>query len=104
MLYQACLLMILDGLISKFTSFSILEAISFDRSSRVIGQLNAAFIGLLLYPANHWYFVKNKGFDKLYEEYHHSDLNTKKNRVICAFILILGLIGLIIVAVISKGW
>lgn len=104
MLYEACLFLIIAGLIAKFTGFSILDAISFDRTSPIIGKLNAAIIGLLLYPVNHWHFVKNKGFDKLYEEYHNSEYNTSKNRLICAVIWILGLIGLLLIAVTIGRW
>ncbi len=99
MFYEAFLLMIIDGLIKKFTGFSLLESISFDRTNLLIGRLNATIIFLLLYPANHWYFVKNKGFDKLYDQYHKSELNTKKNRVICAVLWTLGLIGLLVLVI-----
>ena len=79
MLYEACLFLIIAGLIAKFAGFSILEAISFDRTSPIIGKLNAAIIGLLLYPVNHWHFVKNKGFDKQINTIDSAVLNYRKS-------------------------
>ncbi len=52
----------------------------------------------IIYPINHYYFIKKKKFDALYKELKHASINTRRNRIItyvCLALYIPIMIGII---------
>lgn len=52
----------------------------------------------IIYPTNHYYFIKKKKFDALYKELKHASINTRRNRIItyvCLALYIPIMIGII---------
>jgi hypothetical protein len=55
---------------------------------------------ILIYALTYWYFLSQRGFEKLYEQYHNADINTKTNNIIAGVTWVVYFIG--IVALISS--
>lgn len=55
----------------------------------------------IIYPINHYYFIKKKKFDAFYQEFRHGPINTKRNQKIAYTYWILLLIVLLILLGVS---
>ena len=86
-LYEAIALII----IMHFLQFSMgLTLISdFFSSIRKIVYGGGILIIVVVYPLNHYFFIKRNGLDHIYSEFKNASINTKRNRVIGYSCLIL---------------
>lgn len=71
--FEGFLLIFLFALLDDLLDFSIIYYV------KVIGT---PVFAILLYVSTYWYFISRKGFEKLYEQYHNADINTKLNSII----------------------
>lgn len=80
MVYEAPLLLIFIFFLNKYVDFSSVADVL-----KPLGKIVYGFGMLmcaLMYPINHYYFIKKKGFDRIYNEFKKAAINTKRNRII----------------------
>lgn len=87
---ELCLLFIIDHFFKKLFGFTILAFVKSQADSGpVMRRLVMLVVCALLYPLNHWFFVTKNGFNRIYDKFKLSDLNTRNNRILYGVILIL---------------
>ena len=97
--FQYIILFITFVTLNKFFLFSeFLEPVFATKWSQVIPTAT------LLAFINYYFFVKKKYFDRLYNEFKESPINTKRNRIISYTGLVLYWIVIIGVLVNLKDW
>ncbi len=97
--FQYIILFIIFITLNKFFLFSeFLEPVFATKWSQVIPTAT------LLAFINYYFFVKKKYFDRLYNEFKESPINTKRNRIISYTGLVLYWIVIIGVLVNLKDW
>ncbi len=90
MFYEIAILIIVLSLIEWLINIPvILSLYNLKRASGFV-------IFLALYPLNYWYFIKKGEFERIYNNYRHAQINTKKNRIISTIFLVVILLGLIV--------
>lgn len=72
--------------LNKFVDFDIVSDVKLSRSTKLLVGL--VFFAQLYLP-NHYFFIKKKYFDRIYNEFKDAALNTEKNRKIGYTCLIL---------------
>ncbi len=80
MLYEWLILIVLLFFLNKHLDFGLITSVlkPLDKIVYGWGMLMCA----LMYPINHYFFIKKKGFDRIYAEFKDAKINTKRNRII----------------------
>lgn len=81
MVYQIFLGITVEHFLSRYTGFVILGADILKPLGNVVYGWGM-FLCALNYPINHYFFIKKGWFDRIYNEFNNSEINTKKNKVI----------------------
>lgn len=80
MLYEWLMLIVLIFFLNKYLDFSLVIGILKPLNKIVYGW--GMLMCALMYPINHYYFIKKKGFDRIYNEFKKAEINTRRNRII----------------------
>ncbi len=78
--YELCILIVGVFFLDKYIDFTPISVILKPLENIVYGW--GILMCVLVYPINHYYFVKKNHFDRIYDEFKNDQINTKKNRVI----------------------
>ncbi len=80
MLYEWLILIVLIFFLNKHLDFGLITGVLKPLDKIVYGW--GILMCALMYPINHYFFIKKKGFDHIYEEFKDAEINTKRNRII----------------------
>ncbi len=97
--FTAILMLMIYEIFILFTLLAVMDHLlnlSINHNIANLKRLSGFTTIVLLYPINHYYFIKRKGFDTIYNSYKTAKMNTKRNRIIYGASLILIFIGLIV--------
>lgn len=78
--YELCILIVGVFFLDRYIDFTPISVILKPLENIVYGW--GILMCALMYPINHYYFVKKKHLDQIYDEFKNARINTKKNRVI----------------------
>ncbi len=81
-------IMVYEGLVFILATFFLGRYISFPLIDNILKSMDHVVYGhgmlifALMYPINHYYFIKKNTLDRIYDEFKNDQINTKKNRII----------------------
>jgi len=77
MLYEWCVLLIGTFFLNKYIDLTFIANVLKPLDDIVYGW--GMIMCISMYPINHYYFIKKRLFDRIYDEFKNDKINTKKN-------------------------
>jgi hypothetical protein len=99
--FEFFLLIVGLAFLNKFVDFDVFSDVKPSRGAKLI--FGFIFFAQLYLP-NHYFFIKKKYFDRIYNEFKDAEMNTRKNRKIGYTCLILYFPIMLVVIFNLKRW